>query len=308
VRVKDEARGYAVGERLFRAIGTLILTIQGDLDAPWTLERMAELTDCEPHHFAHAFRAVVGVPALQYVRRLRLERAAHHVAYDDGAQVAALAADAGYASPDAFRRAFLRTFGRAITSVRDEVQGRRTPRPKTARTDDAPGRPATLVGEPVTEWLPRLHAASFPAARFEAAAIVAALARFTALAAKPTAPWGWGSITPPQGWATQSRSREFRWIRLVDAHAPPPAPPLRAWSTPAAWYARFDYDGPEGAFQDTYRWIFNTWLPHAGLRYAFAPTVTLLDPARWGSPVLERTHARLCVPVLPFFSGDRARP
>src|SRR5689334_24381065 len=70
---------YPSGPATYAAIGELVLILADQLDSPWTLEAMAERAGFAPHHLAHAFRQHVGVPPLAYVRRLRLERAAHQL-------------------------------------------------------------------------------------------------------------------------------------------------------------------------------------------------------------------------------------
>jgi hypothetical protein len=68
--------------------------------------------------------------------------------------------------------------------------------------------------------------------------------------------------------------------------------------------ARFDFDGPESAFFDTYQFIFQRWLPKSGFRYGFAPTVTLIATDAWGT-VRERSRARLLVPIQPLAAASK---
>jgi AraC family transcriptional regulator len=61
-------------------------------------------------YFDRLVTAALGEPPGAFRRRLLLERAAHRLATDTE-PVIAVALDAGYASPDAFTRAFTRSFG-----------------------------------------------------------------------------------------------------------------------------------------------------------------------------------------------------
>ncbi len=86
------------------------LFIQQHLDEPLALERLAEIADYSPCHFHRLFRGQVGESADDYVRRLRLERAALSLRYRRQT-VLEIALDAGYGSHEAFTRAFARLFG-----------------------------------------------------------------------------------------------------------------------------------------------------------------------------------------------------
>src|SRR4051794_16933334 len=93
---------YATGPATFAAIAELVLAIQDDLDQPWTLDRMARTTGFAPHHLAHAFRDVLGLPPMSYVRQLRLERAAYELAHCGQLPLVAIAARSGYTTTVAF--------------------------------------------------------------------------------------------------------------------------------------------------------------------------------------------------------------
>ena len=70
-------------------------------------------------HFDRLVQAALGEPPGTFRRRLLLERAAHQLASADDA-VIEVALQAGYASPDAFTRAFARAYGRPPSDYRRE--------------------------------------------------------------------------------------------------------------------------------------------------------------------------------------------
>ncbi|MEQ1567175.1 MAG: helix-turn-helix transcriptional regulator, partial [Myxococcota bacterium] len=80
----------------------LVCRIQADLDRGWSIGELAAAAGYQEHHFAKLFRAVVGQPPVQYLRRLRLERAAHQLESRPDRTIREVAADAGYAAPEAF--------------------------------------------------------------------------------------------------------------------------------------------------------------------------------------------------------------
>lgn len=110
--MKDETSA-SYRERILR----VLTHIQGQLDAELLLEDLARVACFSPYHFHRVFRGMVGEPVAGYVRRLRLERAAHRLKREDQ-PVTDLAFEAGYESHEAFTRAFHALFGVAPTEYR----------------------------------------------------------------------------------------------------------------------------------------------------------------------------------------------
>src|SRR5262245_30898078 len=111
-----------VSRMTWRTIAEVLLRMQLDLDRDWSLEDAAKVAGYEVHHFAHAFSAVVGEPPASYVRRLRLDRAAAALVTEDPS-VLDLALRSGYASAEAFARAFRRAYGCSPTDFREQALG-----------------------------------------------------------------------------------------------------------------------------------------------------------------------------------------
>ena len=93
-------------ERILR----VLLHIQHNLDRDLSLEELADIAHFSPFHFHRVFRGIVGESVMQYVRRLRLERAAHWLKHSDR-PVTRIAFDTGYEAHEAFSRAFRAAFG-----------------------------------------------------------------------------------------------------------------------------------------------------------------------------------------------------
>lgn len=89
------------------------------LDDDVPLNEVARAAHLSVFHFHRLFRGLTGETVREHVRRLRLERAAHHLTRSDR-DVLDLALDAGYASHEAFTRAFKRRFGVAPSVFRQE--------------------------------------------------------------------------------------------------------------------------------------------------------------------------------------------
>ena len=78
--------------------------------ADLSVETLASRARLSPRQFARAFAAEVGVPPGRYVNRVRLELARHRME-DTANGVEQTARFCGYGTPEAMRRAFIRTLG-----------------------------------------------------------------------------------------------------------------------------------------------------------------------------------------------------
>ena len=93
-----------------RRILRVQLYIEEHLGRDLPLDELAKVAHLSSYHFHRIFRATVGEGVAEYVRRIKLERAAIAIkAADDS--VTNIAFDAGYGSLEAFTRAFRRQFG-----------------------------------------------------------------------------------------------------------------------------------------------------------------------------------------------------
>lgn len=92
------------------AVGRVVRFVQTALDEVLTPRQLANVAGFSPHHFHRVFRAVVGESVMDFVRRLRLERAAYRLKTEDE-QVATIAFDGGYGSQEAFARIFQAYYG-----------------------------------------------------------------------------------------------------------------------------------------------------------------------------------------------------
>jgi transcriptional regulator GlxA family with amidase domain len=78
--------------------------------ADLSVETLASQASLSPRQFARAFAAEVGMPPGRYVDRVRLETARRRLE-DTADGVEQTARSCGYGTPEAMRRAFLRTLG-----------------------------------------------------------------------------------------------------------------------------------------------------------------------------------------------------
>jgi AraC-like DNA-binding protein len=92
-----------------QAIARCLAAMHAKPEANWTVAEMAAVCGLSRTVFAQRFHGLVGRPPLQYLTRLRMERAAERLS--QGARVKVVAGEAGYATGYAFSEAFKRHFG-----------------------------------------------------------------------------------------------------------------------------------------------------------------------------------------------------
>lgn len=98
-------------------VNRAIWAVERRLADPLSLETIAGACGVSASHLAHAFSAATGHSLIAYARARRLSLAAEALAYGAG-DILAVALDAGYASHEAFTRAFKEAFGRTPEAVR----------------------------------------------------------------------------------------------------------------------------------------------------------------------------------------------
>ena len=101
---------FTTNEKYEQAILSTLLYIQSHLESDLTLELLAGRVGFSPYHFHRIFREVIGEPTKEYIRRLRMDRAAYRLRISEET-VMRIALDAGFKTHESFTRAFRRQFG-----------------------------------------------------------------------------------------------------------------------------------------------------------------------------------------------------
>jgi len=100
----------ATGQDYRQRIVRTLVYIQAHLDDSLDLEELAGVAAFSSFHFHRIFRGLVGETVKEYVRRLRLERAARNLKQKDQ-PILKLALEAGFETHESFTRAFGDMFG-----------------------------------------------------------------------------------------------------------------------------------------------------------------------------------------------------
>ncbi len=121
VRLRARAR-----DRQARRADDKVLAVLRQLrDEPgrrWTIGAMARAAGMSAGHFTERFRLATGSPPLNFLIRLRLQRACEILGCEP-APIQEVAARVGYEDPDHFGRQFRQHFGMAPSRFRAEARG-----------------------------------------------------------------------------------------------------------------------------------------------------------------------------------------
>ncbi|HSL46249.1 MAG TPA: helix-turn-helix domain-containing protein [Anaerolineales bacterium] len=108
---------FTTNEKYEQAILSTLLYIQSHLESDLALELLAGRVGFSPYHFHRIFREVIGEPAKEYIRRLRMDRAAYRLKISEET-IMRIALDAGFTTHESFTRAFQRQFGMSPSAFR----------------------------------------------------------------------------------------------------------------------------------------------------------------------------------------------
>ncbi|HTS62735.1 MAG TPA: AraC family transcriptional regulator [Candidatus Acidoferrales bacterium] len=251
-------------ERLLR----VLTHIQGRLDQPLPLEELAGIACFSPFHFHRVFRALTGEGVHEYVRRLRLERAAQRLKIEER-PVTEIAFEAGYESHEAFTRAFHAMFGMSPSEFRASRE--KAPEPGGYRPPDYGAPPPVEIHSlpPQTVVFLR-HVGPYDQVgatwgRFAMWAgmrgLIGPATRFLGIS------WDDPEITPPE---------KLRYDAAITLARPiQPEGEFGVTELAGGEYATLLHKGPYEKLSASYRLIFGGWLPGSGRELRDAPCFEL---------------------------------
>jgi len=103
--------------------GALLGWAREHLDAPLTVDDLAEQAGMSARHFTRAFIAETGTTPAKAVERLRIEVARSRV-QSSGEPIERVAQVTGFRDPERMRRAFIRAFGQPPQALRRAARAR----------------------------------------------------------------------------------------------------------------------------------------------------------------------------------------
>lgn len=277
--------------RIERAMRYMEAHLDEDLD----LEAIAKAAQFSPYHFHRIFSGMTGEPVMACLRRLRLARAAHRLAYGTRS-VTELALEAGFEAPDAFGRAFRAAYGMAPSKWRGQ---RRDQSPVAGPLDLLPPIKERLTMDltVIVKKLPPLRVACVrhvgPYDQCEAAwTRLCGLAGQLGLFGPHTRMIGLGhddpAITPPD------KIRYDACLTVPDTFSGTPELPVTVIGERD--YATAVVKGPYSLLAPAYAWVCGVWGPDSGREFAGAPSMEFyLNDPRNTAP--EELLTEICIPL-----------
>lgn len=261
--------------------------IAARLDDPPSLEELAAVAAVSPFHMHRIWRGLTGETVRQSIARLRIE--AVRPALAAGGSVTEAAMAAGFATPQAFARAFRRTTGTTPSLGRARVGGEVAEMPIRIELRDA---------------------VSVVALRRQGGEYVALNAMFQAV-------WDWaagadaleglsGLYGIPYDDPASVDVGDLRYAACMafGSDAPAPVAPLQLIALPGGDHARLRHVGGYDALQPLSQWLVGEWLPRSGREPAAAPLYHHFhnDPdsapeAEWVTDIL--------LPLVPMMETER---
>jgi AraC family transcriptional regulator len=248
-----------------------LFVIERNLHRGLSLGDIAQACGVSKFHLAHAFGEATGRPVMDYVRARRLGEAAHALAGGAG-DILDIALGSGYASHEAFTRAFRAQFGTAPDEVR---------------------RAGSIAGLAVAEplRLAERGGAALEAPRFE----TMGERRFVGLAERArygetqhipgqwqrfmSGPYGEIEDKTPSipvgigmGGEEEGGALSYVCAAEVSRFGRVPKGLVKVTLAPAS-YAVFAHDGHIATLHATYAAIWNDWFPASGRKPAPAPSL-----------------------------------
>lgn len=246
----------------------VIWMIERNLGNELSLSDIADGCGVSKFHMARAFEARVGMPVMQYVRARRLNNAAERLA-EGAADILSVALDTGYASHEAFSRAFKAQFDRTPEAVRKHGTTKELNMMKPANIPDTASPRGAI--EPRIETLGALT--------------VVGLARQQSLANTPAIPGQWQQFMtryeeiddkadpiPVSVTTDMDGEGNFSYLTGVVVTSAGKLPKgLVAQGVPAQTYAVFAHSGHVSEIAKTYVAIWDQWVPRSGKAVSGGP-------------------------------------
>jgi len=123
LQVKTEISVTAQATNHYRArLQRVLQHIEEHLDEDLSVDALSGVAAFSRYHFHRQFSALFGIGVYRYVQLARLKRASYKLAFREDEPILQIAFDSGYEGPEAFARAFKKTFGQSPSAFRNEPQ------------------------------------------------------------------------------------------------------------------------------------------------------------------------------------------
>lgn len=249
----------------------IVAGIAGDLDRAATLADLAREACLSPFHFHRVFTSLVGESPAELQRRLRLERAALRLRVS-AEPIIEIAFDAGYATHEAFTKAFRGAFGVSPSRFRRDRRAATQLAAVNGVHYDPSGTPPRFVQRIRGGKLMKVEIREVPAMR---AACMAHVGPYNQIGQACMRLWGWvqkagvppapllGIFYDDPNTVAPSELRSDAGI-LVPEGFKTDDPEVHVVDIPANTYAVATHVGPYRELGDAWARFIGDWFPTSG--------------------------------------------
>ena len=269
-------------------LGRVTAYIHDHLDEELDLNRLAEVACLSPHHWHRIYHAIHGETIAATVKRLRLHRAAGHLA-NSAMTIEEIAARSGYKNLQSFTRIFGSVYG--LPPAQYRRNGSHTGFQQAQREQSVDMYEVAIKQLPAMKAVGVDHTGSY----MEIGRAFEAL-------------FGWlgarGLIAPDMRMAglfyddpssvpeAELRSRGC----VIVGRTLPAEPPVKATGIAGGSYAVLRHKGPYADMRAAYQWLYGTWLLQSGREIADQPILEeYLNNPRDTAPTELLTD--ICLPL-----------
>ncbi|MCP4110351.1 MAG: AraC family transcriptional regulator [Desulfobacteraceae bacterium] len=115
-------------DRYYRnRIDRVVDYIQANLESELSVKQLSQIACFSEFHFSRIFKTEMGESVWQFIRRLRLEKAAELLALNTGVPVTEIALTCGFATPSSFAKSFKGHFKMSPTKWRQQCAAGESP-------------------------------------------------------------------------------------------------------------------------------------------------------------------------------------
>jgi AraC family transcriptional regulator len=310
-----------------RRVNRVIDYIQAHLGEELTLERLASVAAFSPYHFHRIFAALTGETLSDFIRRIRLERAASALALLRDPSVLDVALRYGFSSAATFARAFKSHFGMSASEWRAGGAARWRAR---LRNDRNPSKPNRNPGQALRNHGKASsrnvrHSPGSDMSEANMLVEIKELPPFRIAYMRHVGPYGAGGNIPAL-W-----TRFERWMRARDllhsgtltigiGHDAPdvvapeklrydaclvigedfkPDNSINVSQLPGGRYAVTLFEGTAATISGAWDRMFATWLPNSGFQPEDRPCLELYHNDKGSEHPPGHFRCELCLPVKP---------
>jgi AraC family transcriptional regulator len=303
-----------------RRVGAALDFIDRNLGRDISLSGLAAVAHFSPFHFHRIFSALVGESPAEYVRRLRLEKAALRLSVEPAAKVTGIALDCGFSTSAHFCRLFRERFGMSPTDWREggyekrkkRQSARKNPKDGALRSgyrwleaSKSPDRRSRMKGKPVVkiEDMPPLRVAYVKHMKgYEDSEGIGNAFQTLFCWAGPRGvaspemkvlgmPLDDPDITPKE------KCRYYACLAVSERAQPQGE--VNIMTIRAGKYAVGRFSGGAGVFKRAYAYMYGEWLPKSGWQPDDAPCYESYIGEPAGTPENPRFVFDLYIPVKP---------